>query len=221
MNSFSFCRSESIFVLPLFLEHFAGYRTLVDFSLHVLSCCSSVFRWLCLLWDVCQRPHVPPHACPQHTYSADRQSLRAGGRPRQCTLAVSVSVAVCVVSGFVSVDWFLSLHFQTFLYLVVFCCMPDIVPLPLWVLGIFVFLSTVWFFLFLKFISGCPESLLLCADFLWPCPGFSLQWLLLLPRTGSGVWAQQLWLTAPVPRGLRNLLHQGSNLHPLPWHVGP
>ena len=162
MNSFSFCISERIFVLPLFLEHFAGYRTLVEFSLHVLSCCSSVFCWLCLLWEVCQRPHVPPHACPQHIFSADCQSLRARGRPRQCTLPVSVSFAVCVVSGFASVDWSLSLHFQTFLYLVVFCCMPDIVTSPLWVLGIFVFLSIVWFFFFLKCLFLAVLSLCCC-----------------------------------------------------------
>lgn len=54
---------------------------------------------------------------------------------RVVATAQGLSALLSVVAGFVPGDWFLSLHFQAFLYLVVFT-VPDIVSLPFWVLGV-------------------------------------------------------------------------------------
>lgn len=79
---------------------------------------------------------------------------------RVVATAHGLSALLSVVAGFVPGDWFLSLHFQTFLYLVVFT-MPDIVNLPLWVLGVldcklvWVSSSRLYFWPSLAFAAAC------------------------------------------------------------------
>lgn len=131
---------------------------------------------------------------------------------RVVATAHGLSALLSVVAGFVPGDWFL-LHFQTFLYLVVFT-MPDIVNLPFWVLGV-LDCKLVW-----VSSSRLAVSSLRCRV---RTPLAVLRLLVAVPAAalGLGVCAQQLWLTASVPHGTWNLLDQGSNLRPLSWHVDP
>lgn len=135
---------------------------------------------------------------------------------RVVATAHGLSALLSVVAGFVPGDWFLSLHFQTFLYLVIFT-MPDTVNLPFWVLGVLDCKRGLGLLLKALFLA---VSSLRCRV---RTPLAMLRLLVAVPAAalGLGVCAQQLWLTASVPHGTRNLLDQGSNLRPLSWHVDP
>lgn len=156
MNSFSFCISEKIFVLPLFLKHFCWVWN-----------SGTVFSSRITLWLLCFRLALSPVSSPpvaswaspvppQHTLGAECSHPELGGWLRQRT----VSQLCCLCRCWVCFWWLVSLlAFSDFSVSGSFLL---IVNLPFWVLDIFVLLSTVWFF-FLKYLFLAVSSLRCCA----------------------------------------------------------